>query len=695
MACDSKAGFVAYVEDTDAEICEYEKGDVHFVTEPDQARPVKVARTGVASLKPETLIDTFVNACKRWPDRLAIRREYMKGEEYVWREWTHQQYYDEAMRVAKALIAAGLECHECVNILGFNCPHWFFADIGAVLAGGIAAGIYTTNSPAACKYISEHSKAKVVFVENAKQLEKYADIMAELEHLKYVVVWDEVDSEPVKEMLENEQVITYDEFLSLGEALEDSAVEERWAKIDPGHACTLIYTSGTTGQPKAVMASHDNMVWTARASIESTASPEYRLGGQPEREERCVSYLPLSHIAAQMLDVVMPLCVSAYEQNYCSLTFARKDALKGTIAVTLNATQPTVFFGVPRVWEKIQEKMLARSAEGSSLKRNIAKWAKGRGLAYAEQQQATGDGSVPWGHTLASMLVFKKVRGLLGLTNCKICCAGAAPLRKETQEFFASLSIMIQSMYGMSECTGPATMNRPHYFMMGSNGPKLSGCEVKLFRDEKRDEEGQGEICMRGRHIMLGYMYNPEKTAESIDEEGWLHSGDVGAWEHECLYITGRIKELIIGAGGENIAPVPIEHHIKELLPGVSNFVMVGDKRKYNVALVTLKTQGTPQEGFSDKLVGPAASVDPSAVTVGQAQDSKVWKDYIQAGLDKYNADKHVCVSSAQTIQYFFILNEDFSMPQDTIGPTLKLKRSVVNKMFAEAIDNMYEGKTK
>lgn len=285
------------------------------------------------------------------------------------------------------------------------------------------------------------------------------------------------------------------------------------------------------------------------------------------------------------------------------------------------------------------------------------------------------------------------MKARLGLTNCKFCVTGAAPIKLETLEFFGSLGIIIHSLFGMSETSGTAVTNRPYHFILGSNGPPMKGAEVKLEYVEGRDKKGQGEILMRGRHIMLGYMHNEEKTKQTIDEEGWIHSGDVGEFRNDCLYITGRIKELIIGAGGENIAPVPIENYIKTIRPAISNFVMVGDKRKYNVALVTLKQEGTPQGGFTaeDKLINEALEVDPACTTVAQAKDSKEWAKYIQSGIDEYNNNEKVCVSRAQKIQKFEILNADFSVPQGTIGPTLKLKRPIVNKLFAEVVDTMYQ----
>jgi long-chain-fatty-acid--CoA ligase ACSBG len=226
-------------------------------------------------------------------------------------------------------------------------------------------------------------------------------------------------------------------------------------------------------------------------------------------------------------------------------------------------------------------------------------------------------------------------------------------------------------------------------FKVGSTGPSLPGCEMKLMHEEGRDKPGNGEICYRGRHIMMGYMKMEEKTRGAIDEEGWLHSGDVGRVDEKgLLYITGRIKELLITAGGENIAPVPIEDFIKSRIPAVSNFMMVGDKRKYNVALVTLKTEPNEDGTFSDKLAGEATSVS-SATTVGEAKSDEAWQKYIMDAITAYN-NSDILVSRAQKIQKFVILDRDFSVPEGELGPTLKLKRGTVMEHFEKEIEGLY-----
>ena len=243
----------------------------------------------------------------------------------------------------------------------------------------------------------------------------------------------------------------------------------------------------------------------------------------------------------------------------------------------------------------------------------------------------------------------------------------------------------------MSECSGPQTLCQPDYFRVGSTGPAISSCELKIEHDEDRDKPGEGEICFRGRHIMSGYLNNDAKTREAIDDEGWLHSGDVGRVDAQhLLYITGRIKELIITAGGENIAPVPIEDTVKKHAPAISNCVLIGDRRKYNTMLVTLRTQVNPDETFSQTLVAGATEVaGQTATTVDEARADPAILAHIQAAIDTNNAQ---AVSRAQKVQYFHILDGDFSrMGTDAeLGPTLKLKRPVVVRKYADQIEAMY-----
>ncbi len=301
---------------------------------------------------------------------------------------------------AKSLLSSkiGFKKFDIINILGFNSPEWLFANFGAIAAGGIAAGIYATNGPDACKYISEHSEAKVVLVDGIKQLEKYYEISNDLPNLKAVVVYgvDEVPSTPM-----SVPAYTFADFLKLGESVPDSELDVIKADAKPNETTTLIYTSGTTGPPKAVMITHDNITWTANIMIGTMERPMCN-------DDHMVSYLPLSHIAAQLLDMHGPMYSGS------QVWFAQPDALRGSLGKTLKEVRPTVFFGVPRVWEKIYDKMQEVAKSTTGLKKKISTWAKGKSSEYWESHQFGGDGHSPFMKGLAFKLL-GKVRDALGL----------------------------------------------------------------------------------------------------------------------------------------------------------------------------------------------------------------------------------------------------------------------------------------
>jgi long-chain-fatty-acid--CoA ligase ACSBG len=330
---------------------------IHWTSSPDMELPVKVALdpNDSSSQTPITVIECFQECVAKHGSATAMRVE----RDGKWQEWTFEEYFDDCCRIAKSLIKIGLSRFGCCVVMGFNSPEWFLADLGTIFAGGIASGIYTTNGVEATHYIAEHCRAEVAFVENDEQVQKFLACREKLPHLKAIVQW----SGPVRKNVPG--LMSWGEFLGIGESVNDVLLQDRITAQKPGHCCTLIYTSGTTGKPKAVMLSHDNVTWTAR-----TTCPLLQLGDN----ERIVSYLPLSHIAAQLTDLHGPLVIGG------CVSFARPDALKGSLVETLNAVRPTVFLGVPRVWEKIEEKMRAVGAANTGVIKRIGDWAKGVGL---------------------------------------------------------------------------------------------------------------------------------------------------------------------------------------------------------------------------------------------------------------------------------------------------------------------------
>lgn len=577
----------------------------------------------------------------------------------------------DVQRFAKSLMYIGIEKFQGVGIIGFNSPEWVIGNVGAIFAGCIPAGIYSTNGPEACHYVADHCNAAVLLVEDETQLEKVLEIRDRLPNLKAIVQWQGTVRTDIPDLH------SWDNFLKLGSSVSSESLVLRTKDIKPGHCCMLIYTSGTTGNPKAVMLSHDNITWTSRLGMNILFNGVDGV----ETPQRMVSYLPLSHVAAQITDIHGPMSLGT------TIYFAKPDALKGSLVQTLVAAKPTLFLGVPRVWEKIEEKMRAIGALNSGVKKSIGEWAKQIGLE-ASQAKLIGQ-TAPWGWNIANLMVFSNIKKSLGLDQCALNFTGAAPIATKTLEYFMSLDIPIYEIYGMSETTGPHTVNHKGACKMGTVGQVMNGVENKLSNP---DTKGNGEICMRGRHVFMGYLHNEEATTSTIDAQGWLHSGDIGRVDQDgYLCITGRIKELIITAGGENVPPVLIEDVIKEELPIISNVMVIGDQRKYLSCLLTLKSEpnsdGAPSTIPFSTTMSVLSEIGSTATSIPTAASCPKLKAYIQEGINRANTR---AISRAQHVRKFAILPSDFTVETGELTPTMKLKRAIVEKMHATTICELY-----
>jgi long-subunit acyl-CoA synthetase (AMP-forming) len=571
-----------------------------------------------------------------WP-ALKVKRN---GD---WHTFTWREYRHNSRLVARGLMALGLTPGKGLAIIGYNCAEWFFADVGAILAGGVPAGIYTTSSPEQCQYIAHHCEAPVVIVEDKAQLVKFQQVWGDCPHLKHIVIMHGGSD------VHDRRVLTWAQLLNKADEVPESALEARLAAQKPNDVCTLIYTSGTTGTPKAVMITHDNVTFTARTTVQSVGI---------SAGDHALSYLPLSHIAEQMLSLHGPMLLHG------CVWFAESMELLGD---NLREARPHYFLGVPRVWEKIQAKIVAAAQHNGPLKKKLGAWARGMGLkgGYAIQRKQP----LPVMYGLADKLVFAAVRKKLGLDRCKLQVTSAAPISKDTLEFFLSLGIPLFEVYGMSECCGPATISTPDRFATGKAGYALPGTEVKIAED--------GEVCMRGRHVFAGYYKNPEATAETLDADGWLHSGDVGVIGPDgMLQITDRKKDILITAGGENVAPQLIEGLLKAV-PVIAQAVVVGDARKYLAALLTLDAERVELEA---KLCGSPAR------TPAQAAACPKFAEHLQRQIDAVNAK----LAQVQTIKRFTVLPAELTPEGGELTPTMKVKRKVVAEKYASEIANLY-----
>jgi len=712
-----------------------------FVCAPNAEVAPRIARTGAGGpdTGATTLMALLAKAAEEKGDKPALLVERpcppvgadkkvppaLPREE--WTQWTYEEYHSDVRRAAKAFAALGMQMFESVNIWGFNAPEWHISALASMFAGGKCAGLYPTDTPETAAYKVVHSQGRIVVAEDKNKVERLAKALSQRGDCKGLRAFIAYGFEPEP----NETVhvagvgavplLSWDAMLALGDSKgSDAVVDHRVASTRPGHCAALIYTSGTTGEPKAVMISHDNIIFESACVI-------HLLGQscgfcEQEEEERILSYLPLSHVAGMMVDIVCPVVAAALKPAWVSVFFARSYDLKEkAIKDRLGVAKPTIFLGVPLVWEKIADQIRSLGAQASWVQSKVAGWAKGLGMDYAQRTQLGGSGSKPWGYSAANSVVLSKIKARLGLDECKFGFTGAAPIRVDTLEYFGSLGLQVNEVYGMSECTGACTISTDQAHQWGSCGWEMPGVEVKVFKIDERDmnnkiecprspgldaleEEYQGELCFRGRNIMMGYLASPDlgpahvaeiqkKTAETIDNDGWLHSGDKGMITKKGMVkITGRYKELIIGEGGENIAPVPIEDEVKKGCDGIAEVMMVGDRRKYNVALVTLKAVGANGEvPGTDDLDAGASRVNPSVSKISEAMDDKLWIDIITAAITAANKNGKCCPNAAFKIQKFTILPSNFSEEAGELTPTKKLKRKVVETKLNALIDKMYD----
>lgn len=649
-----------------------------------QAVQIRSSTQEQGQIAPKTIMEHFNATVEQHGHSPALHYK-MNKEATEWKVWTWKEYREQADAFGIALIALGCNKFDCVNILGFNSPYWFFANFGSIAAGCVPAGIYTTNQPEACQYISNHSKAKVVVVDGIKQLEKYYSIASSLPNLSAIVMYgnDTLPSD-IKEKC-SVPCYTWESFIEIGmnsKGQNTQVLSDRTNSWKPTETVTLIYTSGTTGPPKAVMITNDNITWTCRTML---LCSRYQ---SMNTTDVMISYLPLSHIAAQMLDLHIPMYTGM------QIYFAQPDALKGSLGQTLKEVRPTTFFGVPRVWEKIYDKLQEVAKSSTGIKKILSTWAKSKAAEHWAAQEYGSKSTSPFFYFLAKKLLHK-AHLALGLDRCYAFYVSAAPIELKVLKYFASIDIPIMELFGQSECTGPHAVNTYTAFKLGTVGRPMLGTETKI-------DPNTGELLYRGRHIFAGYMGMPDKTKETIDPEGWLHSGDVVSIDEDhtesipppsgFVRITGRIKELIITAGGENVPPVLIEDALKGAIPELSNAMVIGDKRKFLSVLLCLQVEIDVDEGIaSNKLTGQALetskALGSTATTTDEVRSDPLWKKYLDEGVQKANAK---ATSKAQHIAKWALLSTDFTEKGGELTPTLKLKRSVAAEKYNDVIEGLY-----
>lgn len=556
---------------------------------------------------------------------------YAVRQDGRWVATTWADYADEVEAASRALIGLGVKRGSPVAILGTNTPEWVIFHVAAMAVGAIPAGIYPTNSAGECAYIINHSQSPVVLVQNQAQLAKILKKRGDLPGIRHIVMMRGQSSDVGG-------VLTWDEFLEYGSAVAPEEVKSRLAVLEPSDGAVLIYTSGTTGPPKAVVLPHE-----ALTSQVDTVDTMLDLGVS----DSTVSYLPLSHIAEQFVTILMP-AATGHTVHYES------DIRR--LAETLQEVRPTVFVGVPRVWEKFYAAISEKLSEASGVKAAIANRALVVGRKHTDVLNR-GIRPSRWlgsRHGLFDRLVYSKVKEAMGLDRCRYMFSAAAPLSPVIAEYFAGLGVQILQVYGLSESTGICSISRPDRNRFGAVGPIQPGTELRIADD--------GEILSRGPHVFTGYLHNPEATADTLDVDGWLHTGDIGRIDDDgFVFITDRKKDIIITAGAENVTPSLIETALQTSAL-IANAVVIGDRRPYITALI---------------------STDPEA-TAGLSEDE------IHAGVQTMVNAANAGHARSRQVRKFVILDEPLSIEHGELTPTLKVRRKVVREHFAEQIEALY-----
>ena len=557
---------------------------------------------------------------------------------------TWSDYYEFVMSISKSLISYGIKQGDRCAIYSYNRKEWFGCYSALQMVNGVAVAVYHTSSPSEVEWVVGNSESKIVFVGNNPNdngekekmpIHRLHSILEKLNSVELVVVMDGVKK------FDQENVVTWEEFISKGKDISDSDVLDLKDKIDINDSCSLIYTSGTTGNPKGVELTHNNFKFQLDSVLKVMAF---------EQGEKYVSWLPLAHVFGQMVDnhywVRRALHMTIVDSPLNTIDYAKE-------------VQPHLFISVPRIYEKVYANLIAAIESKAILKIGL----KIPGL---------------------SSLLKKKLKAAAGFSNTRFAISGAAPINPDILQLFQQLGIPLFEGYGMTENTAGATLNYHGNNKIGSVGKAVIGTEIKTAED--------GEVLIRGDHVMKGYYKNQEATDETIID-GWLHTGDVGKIDDDgFLFITGRMKEIYVSSSGKNVAPLVIEETMKSI-PLVSQCYLVGDGRKFCSALITLDMGIILRDKFGvDPNSTPKDPIKQNEMIVDKGSalsdftDSKEVFNEIKEKIDEMNLK----FSSPEQIKKFTILPRDFSIDDGELTPTLKIRRKIINDNWATEIDNMY-----
>ena len=597
----------------------------------------------------ETIPAIFWNAVKARGPKVWMRQKHLG----LWRSWTWNQTGDAVREIAGGLMSLGFQKGDCASILANTVVEWVWADLGVLSCAGVSNGIYPTDAASQVHYLCEDSRTTVLFVEDDEQLDKALEVRSTLPGLKKIVVFD---MEGLRDLHEAD-VISLDELRRLGRdylAAHPQALQQRLDACQPEDLGILVYTSGTTGKPKGAMHLHSGLVYAVRGYN--------RLIAQDENDER-MCFLPLCHIAERM--------GGEYHAMYAGakLNFVENPE---TIPENVREIAPTVFTAVPRVWEKFYSGVMISLKEAGAVQQAAYAWGIGVGTEIAnrvlEKQEVSAWLKVKF--KLAQWLALNNVRKLIGIHRARFLVTGAAPISPDLVRWYLALGVPMLEVWGMTETCGASTGVPANWIKPGSIGPAAAFNEVRL-------DPVTSEIMVRGKNVFAGYLNMPEKTAETIDADGWLHTGDVGLVDADGYYrITDRMKDIIITAGGKNITPSELENDLK-FSPYVTDAVVIGDKRPYLTVIIMIDQENV--EKFAQDQDVPFSNY----ASLTRAPEVQA---LIQQELDRVNKK----FARVEQIKKFFLLENQLTAEDEELTPTMKLKRKLVEKKYAPQIEAMY-----
>jgi long-chain acyl-CoA synthetase len=598
-------------------------------------------------MEEDTLPKLFLRNVRQYPNRVALREKDMG----IWKRVTWEDYYIQVRDFAMGLKSLGFELGDKVAILGDNCCEWLYADLATQSLSGVTVGIYPTDVASQVKYILQNSDSKFVVVKDQEQVDKVLQVIHDLPLLQKVIV---IDTKGLRKYKDS-HLISFKKVQKMGRTL----YEQMPNFFDDGVRLTrsedvaiIVYTSGTTGPPKGAMISHKGMINMVRGLSHVIIF---------KANDSVVSVLPLCHIAERMFSLIFPM-YAGYTVNFAESV--------NTLQEDMREISPTAFLNVPRIWEKMHSNIMIKMQDAVFFKRWIFKAMMPIGERISQYKLKNKPVPLHWRllYLIAYFSLFRSLKNQLGLLQTRFFTSGAAPLSADLMRFYQSIGIRIQEGYGMTEMSGISFMPRVDEIKIGYVGKPIPGVEFKLGED--------GEILQRGDLLFVGYYNNPKATEEAV-KDGWLRTGDVGEVDQDgCLRITDRKKDIIITAGGKNIAPSEVENKLK-FSPYIKEAIIIGDRRKYLTSLIQIEFENVANWAQNNRI--------PYTTYKSLATHPDVYK-LIRNEVEEVN--KHF--SRVETIKKFTILEKELDPDDEELTATMKVKRSVIEKKFKDIIEAMY-----